>query len=265
MLIMKTNKFLILLVGTLFVLASCSQDEYFLFNDEARIQFGPEMSKIYSATSNQADTTKNYTFFYLEKDKTQDTVFFDIYAIGGPSTKDRSFSLKQVQLNDGSTNAVAGVDYKAFTDPTFSSTYVIKAGQVHAFVPIVLLRSSALKSTTATLKFSVAENENFKLGETNNLWRKVVFTDRLSQPNSWTSYYSQYYFGAYSVVKHAFMIQVTGEKWDQAFMTILLAPGSDMALLTYYISAFKHALTDYNAAHPGNPMVDENGQLIVFP
>jgi hypothetical protein len=243
-------------------LASCKQDAYYLFNDVARIQFGPDIARIYTASYNLADTTKNYTFYYLSASKTQDTVFFDIYAIGGPSTKDRPYTLTQVQVNDGSVNAVSGTDYKAFTDPSVSGSYVIKAGQVHAFTPIVMLRNAALKSKTVTLKFIVAENENFKLGEINNLWRKVVFTDRLSQPTAWGASMVQYYLGAYSVTKHAFIIQVSGQKWDQAFMSTVTA---DYAQLQFYLSSFKHALADYNAAHPGNPMKDENGQLIVFP
>jgi hypothetical protein len=257
---MKRTLYIVAAIALL-AMASCKQEDYYLFNDVGRIQFGPDMARIYTASYNLADTTKNYTFYYLAADKTQDTMFFDIYAVGGPTSKDRAFSLQQVQV-DGAANAVSGTDYKAFSDPTVTSAYVIKAGQVHTFVPIVMLRSAALKTTTVTLKFTVAENENFKLGEKTNLWRKLIFTDRLSQPTAWTASITQYYFGAYSVVKHAFMIQVTGQKWDQAFMSTVTA---DYAQLMYYISSVKHALVDYNAAHPGNPMKDENGLVIVLP
>jgi len=125
-----------------------------------------------------------------------------------------------------------------------------------------MLRNPALKTTTVILKFEVIENENFKPGEISTLWRKVIFTDRLSQPTAWTASMGQYYYGAYSTTKHAFMIQVSGQRWDQDFMTVVSA---DQGLLKYYTSSFKHALADYNNAHPGNPMKDENGLVIVFP
>jgi len=258
---MKGIKYIILAL-MLMALASCKQDNYYLFNDTARIQFGPDVTRIYTSSYNLVDTTKAFTFYYDAATITQDTIYFDVYAIGGPSSKDRPFTLQQIQVTDGSTNALAGTDYKAFTDATVNSAYVIKAGQVHALVPIVMLRSAAQKTTTLTLKFQVAENANFKVGDKANLWRKVTFTDRLSQPSAWTASYSQYYFGAYSVVKHAFMIQVTGQKWDQAFMSTVTA---DYAQMMFYISQIKQALAIYNNAHPGNPMKDENGLVIVFP
>jgi len=250
------------MILVLAALASCNQNEYYLYNDVARIQFGPDPVRIYSASANLADTTKNFTFFYEAASVTQDTVFFDIYAIGGTSDKDRSFTLQQEQVGNGAVNAVAGTDYKAFSDPSLASHYVIKAGQVHTLVPVILFRTPTLKSTTLTLKFNVVEDNNFKLGEKSNLWRKIIFTDRLSQPQAWNATMTQYYLGTYSVTKHAFMILVTGEKWDQEFMTTLF---SDMALFNFYISQCKTALTNYNNAHPGNPLKDENGQLVTFP
>jgi hypothetical protein len=258
---MKGIKYIILAL-MLMALASCKQDNYYLFNDTSRIQFGPDITRIYTSSYNLVDTTKAFTFYYDASTTTQDTIFFDVYAIGGPSSKDRPFSLQQIQMTDGSTNALSGTDYKAFTDATVSSAYVIKAGQVHALVPIVMLRSVAQKTLTLTLKFQVAENTNFKLGDKANIWRKVTFTDRLSQPSAWTASMSQYYFGAYSVVKHAFMIQTTGQKWDQAFMLNVTA---DYNQMMSYVSQCKQALINYNNAHPGNSMKDENGVVIVFP
>jgi hypothetical protein len=258
---MKRRNYIIIAIAII-ALASCKQDNYYLYNDVARLQFGPEMSRIYQPTFNLADTTKNYSFFYAAPTRTQDTVFFDIYAIGGTSTKDRPFALQQEQVKDGSTNAVSGTDYKAFNDPTVANAYVIKAGQIHTFVPIVMLRSAALKTTTVTLKIVVAENSNFKMGEKSNTWRKVIFTDRLSQPTAWNAYWITYMLGPYSVAKHSFVIESTGQRWDDAFMTILY---NDYGQMKYYQSVYKTALIVYNNAHPGNPLKDEFGAIIVFP
>ena len=169
--------------------------------------------------------------------------------------------MQQVADTTGALNAVPGVDYKAFTDASVNSKYVIKAGERNTLVPIVLLRSATLKTATVTLIIKVAANDDFQLGETTNIWRKVTSTDRLSKPAAWTSTIN-IYFGTYSVVKHQFMIDVTGKKWDQTFLSGVL---SDFTQLIYYTNVCKTALINYNNAHPGNPLRDETGALVVFP
>ena len=163
--------------------ASCNQNDLKLINDIARIQFSSPIA-IYTTAYSTMDTTKTYTFFYNAETIRQDTVFFDIYTSGNISEKDRPFSLQQVQVK-GAANAIPGTDYKAFTDPTIKSAYIIKAGQAHATVPIILLRSISQKTTILTLKITITANENFQLGEESCLWRKVIFTDSVSKPASW--------------------------------------------------------------------------------
>jgi hypothetical protein len=258
---MKKANYLYLAIGLFLLANSCQQDKYFLYNDVARLQFGPELTRIYQPSYNMADTTKSSTFFYSPASVIQDTVKFDVYAIGGTSTKDRFITLEQEQV-PGATNAVAGLHYKAFNDPSLASVYRIRAGQVHEFLPVVILRDPSLKTTTVTLKFKVVANADFQPGEPTNLWRKVVFTDRLSQPAKWDAYATQYYFGKYSVVKHKFMIESTGQKWDQDFIVTIF---TDMAFLNYWKGDLKAMLIDYNKAHPGSPLTDEFGEIVLFP
>jgi hypothetical protein len=255
---MKNLKY-IFIATVLLLLYSC-KEEYYLFNDIKRLQFGPDITRIYTPSYNLADTTKSYTFFYESAVKQQDTLFFDIYAIGGVSDKDRSFKLEQVAV-PGAENAVAGKHYKAFNDASLASKYLIKAGTVNAKVPVVMLRDASLKTTTVTLKFQIVENENFSTGEPSNIWRKAIFTDRLSQPASWNSTINSL-FGKYSVVKHNFMIEKTGQKWDNDFISAIL---TDYALVTYWKGVVKVALIDYNANNPGKPLTDENGELVIIP
>jgi len=257
---MKTLKYILIVIAVI-AITSCKKDQYYLFNDTARIQFGPDATRIYTASYNLADTLKPFTFYYELPSVTEDTVFFDIYAIGGVSKTDRSFTLKQEQVPNVS-NAVAGTHYVAFTDARVSKFYTIKAGTVHTSVPVIVLRDPSLKTNTVVLKLDVVSDGNFQLGEKSNLWRKVQLTDRLSQPASWNSSFSQYYFGKYSTVKHAFMIQATGQKWDETFISVTSA---DYALLQYYIGVVKTALIDYNKNNPGNPLRDESGELVVIP
>ncbi|TCC99651.1 DUF4843 domain-containing protein [Pedobacter hiemivivus] len=253
------RKMILLLMVTL-TIASCKKDQYYLYNDVARIQFGPATNQIYDPAFNLADTLKPITFFYDEPSVTEDTVFFDIYAIGRVASTDRSFTLEQVQVNN-TLNAVSGTHYVAFNDPKASKYYVIKAGSSHTKVPIIVLRDPSLKTSSPVLKFNVVADGNFQNGEIKNLWRKVVMTDRLSQPAAWNATVTLF-FGKYSVEKHKFMIKTTGDKWDQVFLTYVL---TDFSLVQYYQAIFQTAIVDYNKAHPGAPMRDENQELITFP
>ncbi len=245
--------FLIIILTTGVV--SCKKDQYYLYNDVARVQFGPEPSRIYQTSFNLVDTLKAFTFYYEDASVIEDTVFFDIYAIGGVSEKDRTFTLEQEQMA-GENNAVAGTQYVGFNDPRATKNFVIKAGTVHTSVPIILLRDASLKTNTYVLKLKVAANSDFQLGEVNNLWRKIIFTDRLSKPSAWG------FVGDYSVVKHQFMIETTGQKWDQDFFLEILP---EYGLLQFWVGTLKTNLINYNNAHPGNPLRDENGDLVIFP
>ncbi|MDQ8005174.1 MAG: DUF4843 domain-containing protein [Pedobacter sp.] len=257
---MKNLKYILAALATVAFFA-CKQDQYYLYNDIARLQFGPEPSRIYTTSYNLADTLKMYTFYYEDASIKQDTVFFDIYAIGGTKNTDRAFTLRQDQIANA-TNAISGTHFVPFNDPKVAKHYVIKAGTVHTRVPIIILRDPSLKTTTPKLKFSIVADGSFSLGEPSNIWRKLEFTDRLSQPSSWNAHFTQYYFGKYSVTKHAFLINTTGDKWDSIFIDEMYAGGN---LIDYYRTVAKTALINYNAANPTAPLKDEFGDLIVFP
>jgi len=250
--------FLLIIVGiTCILFNSCKKDQYYIFDDIPRLQFGPPISTL--KLNEYTDSLKSETFFYEAQDIHQDTVYFDIYTVGETSKKDRKYQLQQIQLN-GLENAIPGKHFVAFDDPAVANLYVIKSDSVHARVPIVILRDGELKNKTVNLGISIVENENFAIGEPTKSWRKLQFTDRLSQPNAWTTSYSTYYFGAYSVRKHEFMIEVTGKKWDQEFIANL---ASDQT--SYYKSVLGMAVIDYNKRHPSAPLRAENGDLITFP
>lgn len=258
----KLKYFIVALV--VMTMASCKEDS-FLFNDGATLQFGPPLSAIYQPGANAAGSVSAYTFFYKSANTTQDTVYFDIYAIGGVSSKDRSFKLEQVQV-EGVANAVAGTHFISFDNPAVSKNLVIKAGQVHSRIPVILLRHPSLKTSDAVLRFTIIENENFKKGEANYLWRRIDFTDRINKPAAWSGSYQTTYYGKYSTVKHKFMMDATGELWDQAFMSELQDPLlPDPSRIMYYMSVIKAALINYNNAHPGDALRDEIGDLVVFP
>lgn len=245
----------------LLIFASCKENEPFLFNNGATLQFGPPLSAIYQPGSSAAGASSSYTFFYQPDEVKKDTVFFNIYAIGGVSSVDRSFKLKQVEVEEVE-NAVAGKHYVSFDDPDVSKNFVIKAGEMHSQVPVILLRDESLKTVDAVLSVEIVENENFKKGESNFIWRRLDFTDRINKPAAWSGYYQNNFYGAYSARKHKLMIDVTGELWDQAFMVEV---HKDLAEIGYYMSVVKAALIEYNNEHPNERMKDEFDNYITFP
>lgn len=255
---MKILKYILIPVICVFAL-SCKKSGDFLYTDIARLQFGPEPRFLYSSIIR--DSLKRQTFVYLDNTALVDTIYFDIYTMGNLSDKDRTFALKQEQVN-GEYNAAPGVHYRAFTDPDVARLYVIKAGQAHSLVPVILLRDASLKSNSVMLKLSIVPNENFQPGQEQLLWRKVVITDHIVQPAAWTPFLTSMYFGKYSEVKHRFMIDSTGQKWDEDFLTMIAA---DTQQMQYWLGIVKSALISYNKAHPLKPLEDEFEELVLIP
>lgn len=240
---------------------SCKKSGDFLYTDIARIQFGPEQRLYYQLSTTFNDSLKLASFASLNSAIVVDTVYFDIYTTGNVADKDREFIIKQEQVN-GQYNAVPGVHYKAFTDPDVAKNYVIKAGQAHSRVPIILLRDISLRTNSAVLKFNIVANDHFQPGQERLLSRKLIFTDRISKPDAWTASAATTYYGKYSEVKHRFMISSTGQNWDQNFLTMIIG---DVQLHQYWLSMVKSALAAYNKAHPSAPLRDEVNDLVLLP
>lgn len=100
-----------------------------------------------------------------------------------------------------------------------------------------------------TVAFRLCENENFKAAPINENTFSIVLTNHLSEPTGWP-------FGDYSRIKHQFVIQVLGiatdyDKWSTSEVI-------------HYTSVMIDALYEYNKAHPGEPLTDENGLVITF-
>ncbi|MFV0345874.1 MAG: DUF4843 domain-containing protein [Bacteroidales bacterium] len=246
------------LVGALGTIYSCKND-YETYSGDCYIQFGPDTSVIYESSRVYDDTIKSYSFIYEGNDVVRQTIYFDLYALGGIKDYDRSFKLMQVAVPNA-LNAVPDVHYLAFDNPEVSSLYVIKAGETHLSVPIVLLRDTSLSHSIYTLKIELQANEEFLLGTSELLWRKVYFTDIITEPNAWSVW--EGVFGDYSRVKHLFMIDATGQKFDDEFFE-----KNEMAYTAMYgyAAKCKEELAKYNVAHPNAPLRDENGVLIIFP
>ena len=117
-----------------------------------------------------------------------------------------------------------------------------------------MLRDASLKTSTVVLKYRIKANENFVNGFDAYTERVLLFTDQLSEPSKWTYGYPYYddwtisfadYFGDYGLVKHQFLINETGDKWDDEFIDKLMT--GDSNYLQYMYRKMAKRLREVNA------------------
>lgn len=232
--------------------------DYIYFADEPDT-FYPTTNFFYARAL--ADSAQNYTFYYEDASVTRADVVFHLYVSGGPRNYDRPFTLEQIQ-EQGKTNAVPGTNYVAFDSEEMKREFVLKAGEVHLEMPVTVLRTADLEEYA--LRFRLAENEHFKPGQEDLAWRKVLFTSALQRPTQWNTRYDGMYFGKYSRTKHSWMIEETGERWDNEFVDMLLVQTD---VRTYWLGRLKRRLYEINAerAQQGlGPWEDEDGDEIML-
>lgn len=263
---MKTNIKYILLFPVLLLL-SC-EDKTALFADDVnRINFST------------ASIITPYSFAYGPVDRMQDTVFVNVSTIGFVTNAPRKISLQQLPFNDGRAEAVAGVHYVDFNDPSIADKYVIPAGKNNALLPILVKRDISLKTQEVTLRIALSVNENFSPGLQSNQTKTITMSDFLSKPTNWDLYGEIVtYFGAYGKVKYQFMIDAVaplGYIVDNDFL-ILIKGGlsSDPGQREYWRGFFKEKLAAVNAerAKQGLGLLREapltgqlEGNLVTFP
>lgn len=139
--------------------------------------------------------------------------------------------------------------------------YSVEAGSVKARVPVVIFRNKLAERTTYYLRLEILENDFFKTGVKTELHRTVVFSKDLLKPAGWGGYLESVVLGPYSINKHMWMIEQTGKKWDDEFLTALNdEPGSDM----YWRDKLNEYLLEYN--RQGNILLDDdNREITGFP
>ena len=174
-----------------------------------------------------------------------DTVWIDAKTAGFVKDYDREFALEQVEV-EGADNAVPGEDYVDFNSPEAQRIQVVKAGESHFKVPVVLLRSNNLRTKNLTLKVRIKENQNFKNGFTMMQTRVISFTDRVSKPAVWDDCDFDNIFGEYGDVKYQLMIDWSGKPWSDEF--ILENYNTDKEYFKYMAQVFAKRLAEENAA-----------------
>lgn len=231
--------------------ASCKKAPLLMYNDKNRVQLNDT-------------TTVTESFVYDSASVVRDTVYIQVNTIGDVSSVDRDVQLTQVPeysyalVTDSVTHlldtvytpvaypAVAGIHFLPLNDHSLDSIRVIKANQVTAQIPIVLLRDTSLKTNSYRLRVSLASSRDFSLGEAYKREITIVFSDHLERFYDWrvdngmAIAYS--YFGKYSTGKHQFMIDVLNTTIDENWFTAANTAGA----LSEYRTLLKNALAAFN-------------------
>ena len=181
--------------------------------------------------------------------------------MGKPSTKDRPFSIAQVMKEDN--DAVAGKHFIAFNDPSLSKYYILKADSVSAIFPVVFLRDKSLASQVYNLHIGIKENSEFKNGFPFYQEKRITISDMLAKPKQWDERYINYYFTEWGPVAHQFMIDVTGQPFDDNFIEKIMS-SSDTNYVYYLAEKVARAKVKYNKEHPDAPLSEADGTLINF-
>ena len=238
----------------------CKQADQLVYTDQARVQL--------------SDTaTLSQTFVYEPVTVSRDTLYIRVNTIGGIKNVDRAVELVQIPDGPAEKTAKPGIHFVALDDPSLKSLMVVKANEVFAMIPVVLLRDTSLKTNSYRLRLTLSGNSDFGLGEITLRTRAIQFSDRLERFFSWrfdTTVASAYNtFGKYSTRKHQFMIDVLEQQVDEAWYQAALVAGAT----NHYKNVVKTALNAFNT-NPANiasgaaPMRETNlpsSPLVTFP
>ena len=238
----KNNKrYLIALSFSAALLTSCSStDEDFFYQDEPRVRLVGDY--IWAVGTDSI----SFSFVAYGSEVTEKEILVDAQIMGEAENRDRVVNLS---VDPARTTA----DASLYTVP---STVTIPAGAVKATFPVILKRSAALQTKTVRLYLQVAESADFKAGVNEENHIKLIWSDVLQKPKNWDTL--EPFFGTYSDVKYRFMLANSNGAGEFSTDTM------SWAMLNSYRILFQNALNAYNAAHPGNPLTDENNQLVTF-
>lgn len=216
----------------------CENDGFY-YQDEARVRI--EGPYIWTAKTDSLE----YSFVTSPESVTEINMDVSLYIMGLPASQNRTVNIGIVSEH----TTAASNQYVCPAQVT------IPANAYTVTFPITLKRTADLQEGTVSLYIKVLPSSDFKPGIKERDHLLIKWNDILSMPKNWSDL--EEFFGTFSVVKYRFMINNTG-------ITEFSTDTMSWAQLTNYKIMLKNALDEYNAAHPGNPLKDENGQIITF-
>lgn len=235
---MKHIHSIIVLCLILFLGTSCENDGFY-YQDEPRVRMeGPEIWTL-------GTDSLEFSFVTTPSDITEKTMDVTLYIMGMTTEYDRTVLL---EANTEKTTA----DKSLYDFPT---SVTIPANANQAICTVTLKRADILQEQTVRLYIQTVANEDFAIGNNEQNHILIKWNDILSKPNNWNEL--EEFFGSYSDTKYRFMLNNAGVS---EFSTETMS----WAELQSYKIKLTNALNEYNQAHPGNPLRDENNQLVNF-
>ena len=204
----------IYLLGIMSILFTSCEQEIMTYEGEEAIYFDVRYGAAWGDPENQW-AHQSYTaveFGRLNGDSY--TAQLRVKATGTIKDYDRPF---QVTVLQDSTTAIAGTDYEIL-----SSDLVIKAGETHAYIDVLINRTERMSEENVFLMLQLKENEHFTLrfsdyGDSAGHWtpetaystntdasvHKLVINDLLVKPDGWIGTDAGLgLFGKYSAKKY---------------------------------------------------------------
>lgn len=221
------------------VLSSCENDGFY-YQDEARVRLeGPELWALGS-------DSLVFSFVTYPEETSEYVMDIDVCVMGPVCNHDRTAI---ITVNDNATTANA-------SQYSMPSSVIIPAGQEKGILPVTIKRDASIQKKSVRLQVSVAQSEDFNIGVNEQNHFTIIWNDQISRPNNWDTL--EDFFGTYSNVKYRFMLSNSEEGTEFSTETMTWSK------LNSYRIKFAKALEVYNNAHPGNPLTDENNQLVSF-
>ncbi len=241
--------FFLLLLTSVFILPGCKKNEQDAsYKGNALIIMGGD------ANQGAAGDSTLYSFAIWPIDTVSTNINLIVQTTGNLSAAEREFKIEV----DAAASTALAAEYE------FPTSFKIPAQGFRVVLPVKIKRSARLTNTQVKLALKIVATKDFAPGPSvpgavvSGPTFKIIWNDMLIKPTFWDPSGTnnlQSYFGKWSKVKHQLIIDATG-----------IRNFSGLALSTKYNmqSKSQEFLNNYNAAHPGNPLKDENGVVIAI-
>ena len=205
-----------------------------------------------------ADEVLGYSFVYDEEGTKEAVVEFTVQSVGRVTKYDRPFVIRQVFIGSDTLNAEVDKHYV----PLSREQCYIPAGEAKCTVALTVLNiDPLLADTIAMLRFELVDNEYFTINMQDFCRRDIQISNMPIEPKNWLAEY----YGDYGKNKHHFLIQLSGEKWDEEFLNML---ASNYTLRRFWCEKAQRALIAENMEREERgeaPLSEKDGKLVSFP
>ncbi len=232
------NNLLILISSVFLIFVACSENE--------RMEFSDENASIYFQLSEAAyqEYTDSLYFSFVSLTKDTATAFMRAKIIGNTVPYNRYFNAKVI---DSLTTAETDVNYKLLDE---QGQFLVPADSICGYIPIEIYNTDILRDTVLKVTFQLQSSGDFQLGIETRLQAKLLITDRLFEPLTWS--FLRYFFGPYNRKKHEMFIQL----YERDFPSKLEEIYPEYGMWTLYGSMLNEYFED------NYPVYDDEGFVV---